>query len=82
MTGENGLARVKIADLGELLNLYGVPDSHRADLIALAKDSRATDPVDQLEGHLPEGHARILQAESEARDVDVGAAGGARAAAS
>jgi hypothetical protein len=41
--------------------------AHRADLIALAKDSRATDPVDQLEGHLPEGHARILQAVSEAR---------------
>jgi transcriptional regulator with XRE-family HTH domain len=63
---ENGLTRVKIADLDEFMELYGVSGSHRAELIALAEESRETGPVEELEGELPEGHTEILRLESEA----------------
>jgi transcriptional regulator with XRE-family HTH domain len=63
---ENGQARVKIADLDDFLDLYKVSGSHRAELIALAEESREADPLEDIEGDLPEGHAQILQAESEA----------------
>lgn len=64
---ENGLARVKIADLSEFLDLYEVSGPHRAELVALAEESRLVDPLEELEGDLPEGYAKILQAESEAQ---------------
>lgn len=64
---ENGQARVKINDLDEFLDLYEVSDPHRAELVALAAESRLADPLEELEGDLPEGYARILQAESEAQ---------------
>lgn len=63
---ENGQARVKIADLDGFMDLYKVSGPHRAELIALAEESREADPLEELEGDLPEGHAQILQAESEA----------------
>jgi transcriptional regulator with XRE-family HTH domain len=66
---ENGQARVKLADLYEIMDLYEVPDSHRAELVALAEESRGADPLEELEGDLPPGHARILQIESEAQSM-------------
>jgi transcriptional regulator with XRE-family HTH domain len=63
---ENGLARVKNSDLEELMDLYEVSDSHRAELKALAEESRQTDPLAEIEGDLPEGHARFLATEWEA----------------
>jgi transcriptional regulator with XRE-family HTH domain len=66
---ENGLARVKIADLDELIDLYGVSGGHRAALVALAEESRETGPIDELGADLPEGHAEILRAESEAETM-------------
>jgi transcriptional regulator with XRE-family HTH domain len=63
---ENGLARVKSSDLDEFMDLYEVSGSHRAELRALAEESRQTDPIEELEGELPEGYARILEAEREA----------------
>jgi transcriptional regulator with XRE-family HTH domain len=64
---ENGQARVKIADLDDFMDLYKVSGPHRAELIALAEESREADLLEELEGDLPEGHAQILQAESEAQ---------------
>lgn len=63
---ENGQARVKIADLDEFMDLYDVYGSHREELVALAEESRSSDSLDELEGDLPEGHSKILEAESEA----------------
>jgi transcriptional regulator with XRE-family HTH domain len=63
---ENGLTRVKLADLGKFLELYGVSEPHRGELVALAEESRETSPVEELGGYLPEGHAEILRLESEA----------------
>ncbi len=37
---ENGLARVKVEDLDGFLDLYEVSDSRRAELVALAQESR------------------------------------------
>jgi transcriptional regulator with XRE-family HTH domain len=64
---ENGQTRVKIADLAEFMELYGVPGPQRAELGALAEESRETGPVEELGGDLPEGHTEILRLESEAQ---------------
>lgn len=64
---ENGQTRVKIADLDEFMELYGVSDSQRPELIALAEESRETGLVEEVGGYLPEGHAEILRLESEAQ---------------
>jgi len=66
---ENGLTRVKIADLDEFMELYGVSGPHRAELVALAEESRETGPLVKLDGYLPEGHAGFLQLESEAQTM-------------
>lgn len=64
---ENGQTRVKIADLDEFMELYGVSGPQRAELVALAEESRETGAVEELGGELPVGHAEILRAEAEAR---------------
>jgi transcriptional regulator with XRE-family HTH domain len=63
---ENGLARVKSGDLSDFMDLYGVSGPDRTELEALAQESRQTDPLEELEGDVPEGYARIVRAESEA----------------
>jgi transcriptional regulator with XRE-family HTH domain len=63
---ENGLARVKSSDLNKFMDLYEVSGPRRAELTALAEESREADPLEELEGDLPEGHARIVAAEQEA----------------
>ncbi len=66
---ENGLARVKSADLDEFMDLYEVSVPDRSDLRALAEESRQTDPLEELEGGVPEGYARIIDAEREAEAI-------------
>jgi transcriptional regulator with XRE-family HTH domain len=63
---ENGQTRVKIADLDDFMELYGVSRPQRAELVALAEESRETGPLEELAGDLSEGHADFLRAESEA----------------
>jgi transcriptional regulator with XRE-family HTH domain len=63
---ENGLARVKRSDLGSFMDLYGVDERHRSELVALAEESRQADLFEEFEGELSEGHARFLRAEQEA----------------
>jgi hypothetical protein len=64
---ENGQTRVKLTDLDEFMELYDVSGPHRAELVALAEESRETGPLEELGGDVPEGHAEILRAESEAQ---------------
>lgn len=66
---ETGQARVKIGDLQDFLDLYKVPEAHRAELVALAKESREADALEGLEGDLPVGHSKFLEAESEAESM-------------
>jgi transcriptional regulator with XRE-family HTH domain len=66
---ENGLARVKVEDLDGLLDLYQVFGSQRAELVALAQESREAGPLEDLEGDVPTGHFEIMDAESEAETV-------------
>jgi len=66
---ENGLARVKRSDLDEFMDLYRVSGPHRAELKALAEESRQTDPLEAFEGDLPAGYARIVEAEREAETM-------------
>jgi transcriptional regulator with XRE-family HTH domain len=64
---EHGLNRVKLADLEQLVAIYGVPDPHRAELIALAAEPREAGPLEELEEKLPQGPAQFLRAESESQ---------------
>jgi transcriptional regulator with XRE-family HTH domain len=64
---ENGQTRVKMTDLNEFMELYGVSGPHRIELVALAEESRETGLVEEVGGYVPEGHAEILRAESEAQ---------------
>jgi transcriptional regulator with XRE-family HTH domain len=68
---ENGQARVKIPDLNGFMDLYQVPSPQRAELIALAEESHEADPLEEIEGDLPEGHTRVLEAESEAEAMSI-----------
>jgi transcriptional regulator with XRE-family HTH domain len=63
---ENGLARVKSSDLAEFLDLYEVSGPSRAQLEALAEESRQTDELEELEGDVPEWHAEFVKAERAA----------------
>jgi transcriptional regulator with XRE-family HTH domain len=65
---ETGQARVKIDDLDGFLDLYEVAGSQRAELIALAQESRETDPFVEFED-VPPGHAKIMATESEAESI-------------
>ncbi len=48
------------------MDLYEVADPRRSELIALAEESRQADLLEEFEGELPKGHARVLEAEQEA----------------
>jgi transcriptional regulator with XRE-family HTH domain len=65
---ENGQARVKPDDLDGLLDLYGVSGSQRAELVALARESREADSLVEFED-VPEGLTKVLEAESEAESM-------------
>src|ERR1700716_1686630 len=69
---ENGQTRVKLTDLDEFMELYDVSGPHRAELVALAEESRETGPLEELGGDVPEGHAEILRAEPEPRALSPG----------
>jgi len=62
---------VKQADLRQLLDLYGVEESYREDLIALARESALKSPLRQItSGFPPEAeYGAYLSAEAEAESV-------------
>jgi transcriptional regulator with XRE-family HTH domain len=62
---------VKLGDLRQLLDLYGVEDAYREDLIALARESTKRSPLRQIASGLPpeSEYAAYLSAEAEAESV-------------
>lgn len=68
---ELGRTGVKTADLRQLLDLYGVEEPYRQDLIALARESAKRGPLRQItSGFPPESeYEAYLSAESEAESV-------------
>src|ERR1700722_2121512 len=60
---------VKPADLRQMLALYGVEETYRKDLVALALDSVEKDPLQQVASSFPPEYAQYLSAEAEADSV-------------
>ena len=63
---EQGSSGLSEADLQSLLNLYNVTSRHRAELIALAEESRKAGPIQATSMRLPEEYAAFLEAEADA----------------
>lgn len=66
---ELGRSGVKKADLQALLDLYDVTDARRAELTALAEESRQSGPIQAASMRLPEEHMRLLEAEADAEFI-------------
>jgi transcriptional regulator with XRE-family HTH domain len=68
---ELGRTGVKQADLRQLLDLYGVEEPYRQDLIALARESAKRGPLRQITSAFPpeSEYAAYLSAEAEAESV-------------
>jgi transcriptional regulator with XRE-family HTH domain len=60
---------LKQDDLTRLLDLYQVSEPHRADLLALARESSQRGRLEVAKAGFPAGYAEYLQAEAEARSV-------------
>jgi transcriptional regulator with XRE-family HTH domain len=57
---------IKTADLGELLELYGVAEDHRTELLALAREPRRKGWWEAYSDALPEEYAALIVLEAEA----------------
>jgi transcriptional regulator with XRE-family HTH domain len=60
---------VKATDLRRLLDLYGVGDSRRQELLALARESSRSGWLEAVTAAFPPEYAAYLYAEAEAREV-------------
>jgi transcriptional regulator with XRE-family HTH domain len=60
---------VKQSDLRELLTLYGVDESHRDELMALARESNKKGWLEKATASFPAEYAAYLHAEAEAKSV-------------
>jgi transcriptional regulator with XRE-family HTH domain len=68
---EHGSSGLKQADLQSLLDLYEVTNARRAELIALAEESRRSGPVKATSMRLPEEHVAFVEAEADAGSVSI-----------
>lgn len=66
---ELGKSGVKQADLQSLLDLYNVTDVHRAELIALAEESRKSGQFQSANMRLPGELIAFLEAEADAESI-------------
>jgi transcriptional regulator with XRE-family HTH domain len=66
---ELGKSGVKLADLHSLLDLYNVAGVHRAELIALAEESRKSGQFQSVGMRLPGELIAFLEAEAEAESI-------------
>ena len=66
---EHGQTGLKPADLQGLLDLYEVTNDHRAELIALAEESRGSGSAKAAGLRLPEAHVAIGAAEADAESL-------------
>jgi transcriptional regulator with XRE-family HTH domain len=60
---------VKQDDLRKLLDLYGVSEPHRADLITLAREATQKGRLEKVTAGLPAGYTEYFRAEADARSV-------------
>lgn len=60
---------IKAADLRKLLDLYGVSDARRQEVLALARDSGRTGWLEAVAAPFPPEYSAYLYAEAEAREV-------------
>jgi transcriptional regulator with XRE-family HTH domain len=60
---------IKQADLQKILDLYDVDVSHRADLVALCRESRKKDWLETVSASMPFDYAAFLDAEAAAHSV-------------
>lgn len=60
---------VKQPDLQELLDLYGVGEAHREELLALARESSKKGWLEKVTASFPAEYAAYLHAEAEAKSV-------------
>lgn len=60
---------IKIADLRRLLDIYGVRDIQRDELLALARESSRTSWIEAATASFPPEYAAYIYAEAEAREV-------------
>lgn len=63
---EQGSSGLSEADLQSLLDLYNVTGAYRAELIALAEESRKSGSIQANSMRLPEEYAAFLEAEADA----------------
>ena len=66
---ENNKIGIKEADVRRLLDLYRVPETHREELLALARESHRTGRIEAVSARLPQEHAQFLPIEAEAESV-------------
>jgi len=66
---EHGQTGLKPADLQGLLDLYEVTNDHRAELVALAEESRASGPAKAAGLRLSEVHVELGTAEADAESL-------------
>ncbi len=66
---EKGDSGLKPADLESLLTLYKVTNAHRAELIALAEESRKSGSLDATSMRLPGEYVAFLEAEADAESI-------------
>jgi transcriptional regulator with XRE-family HTH domain len=60
---------VKRNDVRDLLDLYGVTDTHRNELLALADESKQRNWLEVVTANLAPEHAEYFHAEAEARSI-------------
>jgi transcriptional regulator with XRE-family HTH domain len=66
---EHGRTGLKQADLQGLLDLYQVTGAHRAELIALAEESRRSGPTKSAAMRLPDDHVAFAEEEADAESM-------------
>jgi transcriptional regulator with XRE-family HTH domain len=64
---ETSRSLIRLDDLRQLLDIYGVTEAHRSELIALARESPRTNWIDaEVTDPFPAGYAAYIFAEAEA----------------
>jgi transcriptional regulator with XRE-family HTH domain len=66
---EHGRTGFKVADVRSLLDLYGVPEPHRAELLSLAEDTRRKSWLESESANLPSAFGTYVSMENEAETI-------------
>ena len=60
---------IKEADVRRLLDLYTIPEPHRDELLALARESHRSGRMESISARFPGEHAEFLNFEAEAESI-------------